>query len=829
MSDYDQFPFELSEFQKKSINAIKNGDHSLVTAHTGSGKTVPAEFAINYFHKLGKKIIYTTPIKALSNQKLYDMRLKFPDIDFGILTGDSKDNPGADVLIMTTEILRNTLFNKCILNQGEQKNIPLHFDMDIENDLALVVFDEVHYIADEGRGEVWEQSILLLPPKVQLLMLSATIHKPEDFAMWVETEKKKQGGDKRVVLSSTNERVVPLTHYGWLSTTKATYKTIKGTDMEQTFIDNTNKLLTLKNSNGEMHDANYNSLSKMKGFLSKKNIYVNRSFLLNKLISYMLEQDMLPALCFVFSRKQVEVCADEINISLFDEDSDIPSKIAKECDKLLRNKISNFAEYMELPEYRKTIALLQRGIAIHHAGVMPILREMTEMLFEKKYIKVLFATETFAVGINMPTKSVIFTGLMKYNGTTMRLLYSNEYTQMAGRAGRRGIDTVGHVIHCNNLFDIPTFTDYKKILAGAPKELKSQFKISYHVILNIISTNYGKTTKYILGEIVKFMESSMIQSEIEQEIAGYKLEIEDLTLKLERKEQNIQKLTTPSEILHKYYSLITNLKYQKKNLQKKTRKEMRGIEIKHLKIKDEVQYLDEVNQVKEQLQTPHEYTEQAKVYIESNILTVLRALEKKGFIQETECEDPRNKTYTLTNKGIIATHIQELHCLAIADLYDETNGFADFTSEQLIGLFSCFTNVSVKDDTQVIKYEGKDTLLNVAVLNIKHKYDTYYDFEGEENIHSGIEYKIHFELIDVVLNWCKAKTETECLVILEDLKSNKDIFLGEFIKAILKINNIASEFESICEILNNISLLKKIKEISAFTMKYIVNNQSLYI
>ena len=331
MADYEQFPFELSEFQKKSIQAIKNGDHSLVTAHTGSGKTVPAEFAINYFHKKGKKIIYTTPIKALSNQKLYDMRLKFPHIDFGILTGDSKDNPDADVLIMTTEILRNTLFNKCILNNEEhiKDNIPLHFEMDIENELALVVFDEVHYIADEGRGEVWEQSILLLPPHVQLLMLSATIHNPEKFASWVENEKKKQGGDKNVILSSTTERVVPLIHYGWFTGPKSIYKMAKGKDIENILIKNTNKLLTLKDDKGDIKDNNYNSLYAIKTYISKQYIHINRSFVLNKLIKYLYENDMLPALCFVFSRKQVEVCADEINVSLFDDESDIPSKIAQ--------------------------------------------------------------------------------------------------------------------------------------------------------------------------------------------------------------------------------------------------------------------------------------------------------------------------------------------------------------------------------------------------------------------------------------------------------------------------------------------------------------------
>ena len=153
---------------------------------------MPAEFAIEYFKNKGKKVIYTGPIKALCNQKLYDFKQKFPHISFGILTGDIKDNPEADVLIMTTEILRNTLFNKKINSKNtDSKPIELQFDLDIDNELGAVVFDEVHYIGDADRGSVWEQSILLLPPQVQLIMLSATIEKPEIFAEWLETEKNK--------------------------------------------------------------------------------------------------------------------------------------------------------------------------------------------------------------------------------------------------------------------------------------------------------------------------------------------------------------------------------------------------------------------------------------------------------------------------------------------------------------------------------------------------------------------------------------------------------------------------------------------------------------
>ena len=213
---FSKYSFSLSPFQKYAIEAIYTGNNVLVTAHTGSGKTLPAEFAIEYFTFNKKKVIYTAPIKALSNQKFYEFSRKYKNISFGILTGDIKTNPEADVLIMTTEILLNSLYN----DKSE-------FDMNY-NDLGCVIFDEVHYINDPERGRVWEEAIMMLPSNVQMVMLSATIDTPENFAKWIETNKP----EKIVYLASTNERVVPLTHYGFITVTNGIYKAIKNKELE---------------------------------------------------------------------------------------------------------------------------------------------------------------------------------------------------------------------------------------------------------------------------------------------------------------------------------------------------------------------------------------------------------------------------------------------------------------------------------------------------------------------------------------------------------------------------------------------------------------------
>jgi antiviral helicase SKI2 len=265
---FKSFPYTLSPFQKHSIEAIVEGNHCLVTAHTGSGKTLPAEFAIQHFTDIGKKIIYCSPIKALSNQKYYEFSNKYPHISFGLYTGDIKTNPEAQVIIMTTEILMNYLF---VYNKPENDkttiNNNLDFNINIENELACVVFDEVHYINDAERGQVWEKTMLMLPHKVQLVMLSATIDNPEGFAGWIETQrlgiKTLSENDKIVYLASTTKRVVPLTEYCFLTTTEAVFKGMKDKELEKQIRDNTNTLLMLQDSNGKFVDTTINTVSKM--------------------------------------------------------------------------------------------------------------------------------------------------------------------------------------------------------------------------------------------------------------------------------------------------------------------------------------------------------------------------------------------------------------------------------------------------------------------------------------------------------------------------------------------------------------------------------------
>lgn len=815
------FPLQLSEFQKWAFKAIIDGDNVLVTAHTGSGKTLPAEFAINHFHKQNKKVIYASPIKALSNQKLYDFRKKFPHISFGILTGDCKDNPEADVLIMTTEILRNTLFNKQI-NKTNTTPIPLSFTMDIEKELGAVVFDEVHYINDAERGSVWEQAILLLPPQVQLIMLSATIDKPECFASWIAKEKEKQSIEKclpvkKMYLASTYDRVVPLTHYMWLSMPSNTFKRAKDTPLENKLPDLHNKPIVIAESNGNYNEKNYYRVHSALQFMHNNDIYGKRQHILDELLRYLNKNEMLPAICFIFSRKHVEQTAKEISFSLFEENSPLPGLVERECRHILSMKLPNYEEYMSLPEYKEIVQLLQKGIAIHHAGIMPVLREMVELLFEKRFVKLLLATETFAVGLNMPTKTVIFTGLTKYNGNTMRLLYPHEYTQMAGRAGRRGLDIVGHVIHCNNLFDMPLNTEYKNMLTGAPQKLVSKFKISFNLILNILSTCADNDDTFEL--VRKFVEQSLLATDIKTEIVGYEEELGVLEKQLASKREMLGACKTPESVMASYNSKIELLPSTANSAKKKLRCEMNAIEAEYKTLEADLKKFASYNEVADEIERNKTCHKNTAGYFHYCIEKIQQILSVKGFITDNKVSD----------KGIIASQLQEIHPLVFADIYTLTKGFASLSPSDIVALFSCFTSITVKDEFKDYIPKTDNVLLNDIAKEMYGKLDDYFDLELKKGVESGSCYDIQYDLMVYVINWCKALSEIECKAVIYDVKREKDIFLGEFVKAILKINNIAKEFEKVCEVMNNMALLEKLKEIPKLTLKYVVTSQSLYI
>jgi len=724
---FAKYPYDLSDFQKYAIEAIYTGNHVLVTAHTGSGKTLPAEFAIKFFVGQGKKVIYTSPIKALSNQKYYEFSQKYPEISFGLFTGDIKTNPEADVLIMTTEILMNALF-RLQPNDSDSENTTkiedTQFKINIETELAAVVFDEVHYINDVDRGQTWEKTLVMLPKHIQKIMLSATIDSPEKFAKWVEgytnemgiENENKNKNEKKVYLCSTNHRVVPLTHYIYMTISESTLKTIKDKTQQKEMRDLTKDIIMIQTDKGIFQENGYKQMKKISEFLEKKPM-MKRKYVLNDLMIYLKNREMLPAIAFVFSRKQVELCAEEITTPLLEDDSKVPYIVKRECEQIIR-KLPNYEEYLRLPEYNSLVALLEKGVGIHHSGMIPILREIVELMISKKYIKLLFATESFAIGLDCPIKTAIFTGLTKFDGTEQRYLLSHEYTQMAGRAGRRGIDTIGHVIHCNNLFPLPTMSEYRDILCGKPQALVSKFRISYNWVLNLLSNNENHPIGRNIQHIRKMTEKSMIYEELQKNIEYQRDILQKIENDISQKKTNMELLKTPIEICLKYIEFDDKSKNAVNKKKKELQREMENIELEHRNIQKDIFVVKEWQKMEkeyEQREKPHlEYLE---TYMTCQIQKVIDVLIMEGFL------DPdldNTNSLILTPFGIFATKISEIHPLIWSKFISEKwNYLSEFSTKEIVGLLSCNTNINVSSDYEVSFPKTTNSFLKEKIMELQ--------------------------------------------------------------------------------------------------------------
>jgi DEAD/DEAH box helicase len=818
---FELYPYPLSDFQKYAIEAIVDGQHTLVTAPTGSGKTLPAEFAIQHFVGQGKKVIYTSPIKALSNQKYYEFTRKFPHISFGLFTGDIKTNPEADVLIMTTEILMNSLF---LLggNGSCTSSTNLAFQMDLNADLACVVFDEVHYINDQERGNVWEKSILMLPKHVQMVMLSATIDNPAGFAEWCEST-----GQKKVYLATTDRRIVPLSHYGFLCTNEAVFKVIKDKAIQQQIRDSTSKLIPLQDASGSFSEPGYRKIAKTVDLFEKNQLRANRKHVLNRLAEYLREQDMLPAIAFVFSRKQVELCAESITVPLLEFDSKVGYTIRSECEQIVR-KLPNWFEYLGLPEYQQLVALLEKGIGIHHSGMIPVLREIVELMISKKYIKLLFATESFAIGLDCPIRTAIFTSLTKFDGQLERYVLAHEYSQMSGRAGRRGIDTVGHVVHCNNLFSVPTLTEYRAILSGKPQTLISKYRISYNVVLNLLKAGGA----YALDELSAFSAKSMISGELDKQMSGLSLQSAVLQTKIKEKEGVLVHIRCPLAICERFIALENSVGTLVNKKRKDAERELSGLKDEYKTIVSDVKLVREFACLDKELTMLHQSLTYSQEYIDSQTGAICQILVDGGYLVLNNNLALEDCQYTLTEMGVIAASLAEVHPLILSKLlFSRWSNFADFTVKQIIGLFACFCDVKVPEDMKACKPSTESSFLNYRLSEVVELVDQFRQLEYDAGLETGISYDtiLQYDLADLAMKWHDLEDEVSCKVFIRDELSAKSISVGDFNKAMLKIVTIAKEFTGIAEMLGDVALLHKLGQIERGLLKYVATSQSLYV
>ena len=465
----------LDQFQIDAADAIDRGESVVVSAPTGSGKTLIAEYAIHKLFAGNQRAIYTAPIKALSNQKFRDFKAQMGADRVGIITGDVVVNPTAQVLIMTTEIYRNILF---------QDPASLH-------DVRCVVFDEVHYINDIERGTIWEESIIFSPEHIRFCFLSATIPNAREFAAWVESVH-----HHTVKTVEHHHRPVPLEHFVYehnlgLVPWERAYKFP---------VDNPKYFRTVTGRGGR-----------------KRRVYHQTSHL--EIVEALRHQ--LPCLFFAFSRAGCEAMALEAA-----EHFDFTTPEEKEeIQRVTDEQLKAYSELEQLASVERLRQVLPRGIAVHHAGLLPALKEVVEILFGRGLMRLLYATETFAVGINMPARSVAFHSLRKFDGRTFDYMLRRAYYQMAGRAGRRGMDAKGTVV---TLLDMNDF-DPKRVPhynIEEAEELESQFDLSYNSVLNLRSRYNSER------EIRRVLSSNFSQFLMEGQFTAKRRELDDLEQKL---------------------------------------------------------------------------------------------------------------------------------------------------------------------------------------------------------------------------------------------------------------------------------------------------------
>ncbi|XP_029633587.1 helicase SKI2W [Octopus sinensis] len=516
-----KWPFELDIFQKQAILRLENHESVFVAAHTSAGKTVIAEYAIASSLRHLTRTVYTSPIKALSNQKFRDFKQKFGDV--GLITGDVQLNQTASCLIMTTEILRSMLYN----------------GSDIIRDLEWVIFDEVHYINDSERGVVWEEVLIMLPQTVNIILLSATVPNTLEFAGWVGKTKK-----RKLYVISTLKRPVPLEHYLYTgNSSKTSNELFTVLDAKGVFQETgvTQAIAAKKKQpSTEAKRPNANVTAKQ-----EKNVWLS-------VIDMLKKKDKLPVVTFMFSRKRIDANAANllsVDLTTSSEKSEIHVFYQK-C--VMRLKGSD----RDLPQVKQMEELLKRGLGIHHSGVLPILKEVVEMLFQRSLVKILFATETFAMGVNMPARTVLFDSISKHDGTNFRNLLPGEYIQMAGRAGRRGLDTTGTVIIMCKA-GVPQKVDLHRMMLGRPTKLESQFRLTYSMILNLLRVEQLR--------VEDMMKRSFSEFHSQLDVKKYEDERKDLLEQL-KDVKNVQCFMCALD-LEKYYEDVAQYREMKSELQ----------------------------------------------------------------------------------------------------------------------------------------------------------------------------------------------------------------------------------------------------------------------
>ena len=532
-----RFPFELDPFQIEGARALEDGKGVLVAAPTGAGKTIVGEFAAFLAIKKGKKCFYTAPIKALSNQKYQDLKEMYGEEKVGLLTGDTSINSEAPLVVMTTEVLRNMIYS----------------NSHTLRDLGFVVMDEVHYLADKFRGAVWEEILIHLPETIQVASLSATVSNAEEFGDWLNEVR----GVTEVIVSEI--RPVPLYQHVLFGNQLLDLFTEHGKinpEIVRLEKDSYRQVRTKYGSSGKTHQRNWRESE----ISSPKIRQLNRADVIEKLA----REGLLPAITFIFSRNACQAAVHQcLAAGIRLTNSEERSKIREIVFRATKNIPD---EDLAVLGFHEWLEALERGIAAHHAGLLPSFKETVEELFQAGLVKCVFATETLALGINMPARTVVLEKLSKWNGESHVSISPGEFTQLTGRAGRRGIDIEGNaVILWNKDVDSGSVAG---LASTRTYPLKSSFKPTYNMTINLISQFGAERARTSL-------EASFAQYQADKAVVG-------LARQIKRNEAGITNLLQDLEChlgdFEEYWQIRADIKELEKSLNKQKKSKALMIE-----------------------------------------------------------------------------------------------------------------------------------------------------------------------------------------------------------------------------------------------------------
>jgi superfamily II RNA helicase len=787
------YKFPLDPFQQHAMKAICQEENVLVTAKTGSGKTLVGEIQIAYSLRKGKRIFYTTPIKSLSNQKFNDLKKQFGSV--GIMTGDIKFCPNANVVIMTTEILRNLLFKK----DSTTKSIGLTAEISCE-DLDAVIFDECHYINDRDRGHVWEEIMILLPPEVKMVMLSATLDHPEYFAEWLGELKQRP-----INLISTEYRIVPLTHTIWYGQQSYTLMDAKNNYNDKVYKD----WLAWRLDKEKAHDKFQQKVKDARaggqeGAIEGKTRPTTFLHQMNELIITLETKELLPALFFVLSRKDCEKYAQKVESTL------ITSSEKADVIHIWNFHLRNHKESLELlPQYHNLRNLIEKGIAYHHSGLVPMLKEIIEILFSKGFIKVLFATETFAVGINMPTKTAVFVGVKKYDDLCqdMRVLTTAEYLQMAGRAGRRGLDTMGTVIYLPDRNPIDPH-EMKAMMCGGKAEVTSRMEFDYDFILKTIQS--GNRSWLDIMEKSYWRRQRQVQTdEIKAEINKIELRLKQIQLPSDQMEILEKKVELEQQI-----STLTNAKRKKAELQLLRWKD----EYSGSKWDNALKSFQEIRDIQRQL-TNLERDIAILSDTSSDVERKIKVLEQAGFLKSIDNPKAHTKD-SLTTKGILATELNESDAILISQFYLTDRAKSLEPIELLAILSACIDDGKKENDTLLndinVPKSVKDSLYDLNDI-----WDSLRKIESE-NKSTLTKWSMGTSWIGPMWDWMNGDP-------VSLICSNYGIYEGNLIRSVLKLQNMLDEWRSMATFCEHTEILDKYKDAHNLLIRQAVIQDSLYL